>query len=375
MNTPHAESVPNLDTWKTSGFALAVLLLLAGLSAGTADAPLAYPISPVTLWDLTREADLVVLADVTDITNTEVPAATPMRDTPSSSRTFGAGAIAHLHVREVWKGETGNSSGTIEVAFEPNLICPAPPRYVAGKTTVAFLAKPEAGKADGGAADVAPAGVPWHTVALSYGTHYPAAGEIADYRDRVREARDLLARRSVPEADRLDWLVRAASRRATRWDGLYELMPQGDSLHSYYDQTLDARVGKARLTPAQYQTLAVGFVAQPSIDRTLPMFLALFNGRPHHALDRAAMGAVERILLSDRAPWWIGEAMTLLLRRLGDPAPEVRLAPLGDTFDDKDMRTIRDIWSRAKSELGLPDIPAVPDSNLEVGGVGANTPS
>jgi hypothetical protein len=156
---------------------------------------------------------------------------------------------------------------------------------------------------------------------------------------------------------------------------LYELMPQGDSLHSYYDQTLDARVGKARLTSTQYETLAMGFVAQPSADRTLPMFLTLFNGRPHHALDRAAMGAVERILLSDRAPWWIGEAMTLLLRRLGDPAPEVRLAPLGDTFDDKDMRTIRDIWSRAKSELGLPDIPAVPDSNLEVGGVGANTPS
>jgi hypothetical protein len=105
------------------------------------------------------------------------------------------------------------------------------------------------------------------------------------------------------------------------------------------------------------------------------MFLALFNGRPQHALDRAAMGALERVLLSDRAPWWIGEAMTVLLRRLGDPAPESRLAPLGDTFDDKDMRTVRDIWSRAKSELGLPDVPAVPDANIEVGRVGANTPS
>jgi hypothetical protein len=119
----------------------------------------------------------------------------------------------------------------------------------------------------------------------------------------------------------------------------------------------------------------MGFVAQPSVDRTLPMFLALFAGRPHHALDRASMAALEGVLLRDEPPWWIGEAMGLLLRRLGDPAPETRLAPLGDTFDDKDPRTVREVWSRAKTELRLPEVPALPGIPVEVWGVGSNTPS
>jgi hypothetical protein len=87
------------------------------------------------------------------------------------------------------------------------------------------------------------------------------------------------------------------------------------------------------------------------------------------------MAALEGVLLRDEPPWWIGEAMALLLRRLGDPAPEARLAPLGDTFDDKDARTVREVWSRAKTELGLPEVPAVPGMPVEVWGVGSNTPS
>jgi hypothetical protein len=88
------------------------------------------------------------------------------------------------------------------------------------------------------------------------------------------------------------------------------------------------------------------------------MMLSLFEGRPHHALDRAAMASVEPVLLSDPPPWWIDEALKLLLRRLGDPAPEARLAPLGGTFNDKDARTVREIWARAKADLGLPHVPA-----------------
>jgi hypothetical protein len=299
--------------------ALTATLLLVSPAPG----PLAYPITPVTLWGLTSEADLVVLADITEVTEADETAGTPLRDAPSSSRIGGPGSIAHLRIREVWKGE---APGAIRIEFDPNYLCPAP-------------------------------------------------ADIGDYRDRVREARDLMARSPVPEPDRLAWLVRAASRRATRWDGLYDLMPQGDSLHSSYDQQIDDRPGSARLTDTQYQTLAMGFVEQPSVDRTLPMILSLFADRPHHALDRAAMAAVERLLLADEPPWWIGEAMGLLLRRLGDPAPETRLAPLGDTFDDKDMRTVREIWARAKVELGLPEVPAAPGTPAEVGGVGSNTPS
>jgi len=345
-----------MNARRSSLVALTATLFISFLG-GPANEPVAYPITPVPLWGLIEEADLVVLADVADVTEAAETGGTSLRDAPSASRIGGPGSIAHLRVREVWKGE---APGVVRVEFDPNYLCPVPPRYVAGKTVVAFLTGEEG---------------TWATVALSYGTHYPAQGEIGDYWDRVREAVTLMSRPPVPEAERLDWLVRAASRRATRWDGLYELMPRGDSLHSSYDQKLDGRVGNAQLTDTQYQTLAMGFVEQPSVDRTLPMVLALFAGRPHHALDRAAIAALEGVLLRDQPPWWIGEAMGLLLQRLGDPAPEARLAPLGDTFADKDMRLVREIWSRAKADLGLPEVPAVQGIPVEVWGVGSNTPS
>jgi hypothetical protein len=197
--------------------------LFFALLGSPSDGPLAYPITPVPLWGLIEEADLVVLAEVADVTEAAETGGTSLRDAPSSSRMGGPGSIAHLRVREVWKGE---APGVVPVAFDPNYLCPAPPRYVTGKTVVAFLTREDG---------------TWATVALSYGTHYPAQGEIGDYRDRVREAVTLMSRSSVPEAERLDWLVRAASRRATRWDALYELMPSADSLHSSYVQKLDVR--------------------------------------------------------------------------------------------------------------------------------------
>lgn len=335
-----------------------LIALIALFLLGSPDPnPLAYPISPVTLWGLTSEATLVVIADITEVSEATETGGTSLRDAPSASRRGGAGAIAHLRIREAWKGE---AAGTIEVAFDPNYICPAPPVYVAGKTVVAFLSRD---------------GERWHTVALSYGTHYPAPADIGDYRDRVREAADLQSRRRLPESERIDWQVRAAARRATRWDGLYELVPRGDSLHSFYDRKLDQRAGSAKLTDAQYRALTTGFIEQPSVDRTLPMFLSLLEGRPNHAFDRAAIAALERVLLADEPPWWIGEAMAPLLRRLGDPAPEARLAPLGDTFDDKDRFAVRAIWARAKADLGLPEIPAAPMAPAEIWGVGSNTPS
>ena len=166
-----------MDARGFSLLALTTLLFLGSPDPG----PFAYPISPVTLWGLTSEATLVVLADIPAVTEATETGGTALRDAPSSTRRGGAGAIAHLRVREAWKGA---ASGTIEVAFDPNYICPAPPVYVAGKTVVAFLT------ADG---DL------WRTVALSYGTHYPAPAdgdtsvpdELANYPARSRGAKNL----------------------------------------------------------------------------------------------------------------------------------------------------------------------------------------
>jgi hypothetical protein len=320
----------------------------------------AYPITPVTLWDLLTGSQVVVLADVGAVTDCW---AKDDEDPPAACHGLRGDAIAMLRVREIWKkteSVADSDLASLLVRYEAHMICPAPPRYEPGKLVIAFLRQGGSG---------------WETVALSYGTLYPAVNEVEVYRSLIKEAQRLQASPPVPRQAQLDWLVVAASRRATRWQGIYELLPRADSLHSSYDGDLERRTGTEGLTSEQYQALARGFAEEPSTDRTLPMFLALFEGRPSHALDRAAMGAVERLLLEDKAPWWIGEALGPLLRRLGDSMVENRLRPLGDPFDDKDMTKVRDIWKRAKTDLDLPDMPPAAMDPREVGRVGSDTPS
>ena len=69
-------------------------LLLVGAVLLAAPSLGAYPIPPVTLWQLTAEADLIVVARVAAV---ESP--------PNPGKNFAfEGDIARLHVLEVWKG-------------------------------------------------------------------------------------------------------------------------------------------------------------------------------------------------------------------------------------------------------------------------------
>ena len=316
-----------------------------------------YPISPVPLWELTEEADLIVLGDVTVVEERFEESANSGDDNTSTIRAHFPEAMARIMVREVWKGEAG---AEVEVAFDPNYICPAPARYVPEKLVAAFLSRGED---------------EWYTVGLSYGTLYPGAGEIGDLRDRVQEAIALQKTGVVDPRDRVAWHVRAAVHPATRWHGLYGLKPSGDSLHYYYDSKIGVRAVEPQLTNVEFEAIARGFVERPSLDRTLPMILALFEGRPHHALDRAAIAAVEGVLVRDRTPWWIGEALELLLSRLGDPDPKARLQPLEEATREDSTQLVREIWAGAKRDLLLPVIPAARSYSVEVGGTGENTPS
>jgi len=316
-----------------------------------------YPISPVPLWELTEEAELIVLGEVTEVNESTDAGERSLRNAPSSTRIGGPGSMARIAVREVWKGEAG---AQVEVSFDPNYICPAPPRYVPGKTVAAFLTRD---------------GDRWYTVGLSYGTLYPAAADVGDFRARIQEAVRLQRAGVEDPRERVAWHVRAAARPATRWHGLYGLRPSSDSLHYFYDGKVGVRAAEVELTAADFDTIARGFIERPSLDRTLPMILALFEGRPHHALDRAAIAAVEGVLLRDEMPWWIGETLERLLRRLGDPDPKARLGPIGDLDDEKSTRVVREIWAGAKRDLLLPEIPAAPSNPVEIWGTGENTPS
>ena len=140
---------------------------------------LGYPIPPQTLWELTENANLIVVAKVETVVNLD-------REDPEVDS--WADARTQLAVREVWKGA---ETETVEVAFGPHLVCPAPPRYVEGKTVLAFLRR------DNGV---------WTTVGLSYGTLYPDADELDDFREVVKSALTL-QRDGVKGDAKLEWLT------------------------------------------------------------------------------------------------------------------------------------------------------------------------
>lgn len=326
---------------------LALLLLLAGSPSG------AYPIRPVPLWDLVDRADRIVLAQVME--EIEVPAPdVQLEGAPSATFLGGPGSLARLGVRETWKGAAEDE---VRVIYAGNLICPAPPRYETGRTVLAFLRQTEDG---------------WRTVGLSYGTLYPAAGEVDDFREMVKEAIRL---QGTPPtiSERRNWLVEAASRPGTRWHGLYELVPGVDRLHSYYDPERRP-AAKTFLSHDQLAKIAAGFIGSPPTDRTLPMALAVLRSHRDPDLDEAAVSAVEALLRRDQPPWWIGDVLEEVLLRYGDRHPRERLAPLGGPFEEIDPKVLRRIWRGARKELLIPRVAPAKDPPLEVWGVGPNTP-
>jgi hypothetical protein len=314
----------------------------------------AYPIPPVTLWDLVEKADTIVLATV----ESEHPI-----DKGADDRSW-TDTIAELSVAESWKGKPDKR---IEVPYPAHLICPAPPRYENGLTVLAFLARDEKGA--------------YQTVGFSYGTLYPELPEVPLFRELVRRAEtaQALADAGARETARVDWLVRAASAPATRWHGLYALAPAADAVHSYYDGRKQRSI---TLTPAQLDSLARAFVASPVVDVSLPMMLKVLSGHADAAVDETAVAAVDTVLDFKRPPYWTPELVALTLQRLGKTLPGIRRVrkktdlgsdPLlgGSDFDAPKMRSrwaeVRKAQPFARRTLDLPP-------NSGVGRTGPSTP-
>ncbi|MCP3140835.1 hypothetical protein [Pyxidicoccus xibeiensis] len=285
-----------VDVRHRSSRCLILVLVLTLASLPRAEA---FPINPQTLWELTAEAELVVWADVD-----EVVAAPRDRSAEKKPRFTLDGEIARLHVREVWKG-SARQDERLEVRFDSRLVCPAPPRYEPGLAVVAFLRRHE-GK--------------WFTVALSYGTRYPTSRDEADaYRrvvTRAAQAQERTAGKAANlKAAQTDWQVLAASHPATRWDGLYALVPEADEHHAWFDSRAPRG---ASLSPEQREQLARGFVEHPPLDRALPMMLMALRGHASKEVDGVAARALETVLDGEEVPHWAGLAFNLLRERLGE---------------------------------------------------------
>jgi hypothetical protein len=315
-----------------------------------------YPIPPSTLWSLATEADLVVLATVEEDGREAHAAKADEADEESFDWTP---ARAKLAVREVWKGQAGRE---IVVAYSPNLICPAPARFEEGQTVLAFL---------GWDADK----TLWYVPELSYGTLYPREGEIGIHRRLVEQALFLQRNRLAQNGPPLEWLAEAAAARGTRWHGLYGLAARFDRLHSFYDRESGQYDLSLFLSKAAIERIVNGFVDEPSADVTFVMMLGLLAGEPSESFDRAALGIFEGLLQRESAPYWIADALRLLLERFAEQKIDGRLARLGaEEFSTPAVDEVRKVWSEAKLDLALPDVaPIVPEPDA-VWGVGGTTP-
>ncbi|MCP3061958.1 hypothetical protein LXT21_24550 [Myxococcus sp. K38C18041901] len=333
----------------------------------------AYPIAPMTLWELTLEAELIVWAEVEAVTTRT------FEDYDAYKLSGFEEGVARLRVLEVWKG-TAHPDERVEVAYSPSMNCPAPPRYVQGLPVVAFLTRWNG---------------TWSTVGLSYGTRYPTSNDEAQaYRRLVELAVKAQAEASpsVPYREDeqalasapMDWEVLAASHPATRWDGLFRLVPSGDVVRDFYVSGVDRSV---RLSPAQRETLARGFVAQPPLDRSLPMLLLPLRGHASAEVDVAAARALETVLMVSGPTRWALLAFDLLRERHGErlvarviPDEEVvrrawaSAQQGGVGAGSKDVLSLQEEWRRFKQRRRMtPKLLPLPVEPT-VAGVGGETP-
>jgi len=380
----------------------------------------AYPIPPVTLWSLVEQADVVVLARVERVEPGE-----PRTEEDMMNGDFFDRDIAVLRVLETWKGE---EMAEIRVTFGAGVICPAPPRFQIGEVVLAFLergktttrrvaeasaqwegerlrrtpeekAAEEAERIEAGWTPPTPeeeaeqrakseqsfrkfvawAAGRWFTVGLSYGTLYPAEEDRPAFRDLVAQAARLQAAGKVEPADRREWLVSAAERRATRWQGLYELAPKTDKFHYFYDRGRREDADEP-LTGEELARLGAGFVREPSVDSTLAMLLGLLAPYPDAQVDRAAAATIETALEKRPRAWWLPDAMARTLERFGDADPKHRLTrdnvdcggePVCEWVDPE---TLPGIWQQARRDLGIPAVAKIEVPERRVFGVGGETP-
>ncbi|MGH9868100.1 MAG: hypothetical protein ACREAA_08055 [Candidatus Polarisedimenticolia bacterium] len=130
---------------------LAALPLLAFLPSG-----MRWRAAGEPLWDQVRASELVVLADVIEVSD------------DCSNMPEGTDRVAHLRVLEAWKGQ---APGLLQVPFNDYLLWPPPPRYRPGETVVAFLRRD---------------GRSWTTVGMGAGALEPTPSAISELRARVR---------------------------------------------------------------------------------------------------------------------------------------------------------------------------------------------
>lgn len=180
------------------------------LSLIAMQASAAYPIEPRPLRRLIAESEYIVIGHVIGI-----------EKLMKADNALDANTVASIRIQEVLKGTIPDP--VVDVAYNPNYICPAPPHFEANTDVVVFLNRRKG---------------TWYVHALSYGVKMLSASGLAAYRSRIIEMREILAIKDsyTQFFETVEWLVKCVEHPETRWEGTYELSPQSDFM-SYYART------------------------------------------------------------------------------------------------------------------------------------------
>ena len=170
----------------------------------------AYPISHKTLRKLVSESQYIIVGYVVNTF-----------DKKKDKDDWGF-KIARIAVLENLQGEI--KKDTIELEFNPNMICPAPARYFDSTYVIAFLDKDKKSSK-------------FYTHALNYGSKTLKKDEIDIYKLRILEIQQILkiSNKENQFSETVEWLVKCTENETTRWEGTFELSPESNFM-SYYSQ-------------------------------------------------------------------------------------------------------------------------------------------
>ena len=195
----------------------------------------AYPIPPRPLRQLVIESEYIIIGYVVKTFDKK------RNEGDLSSR------VARIAVLENLQGNI--IKDTIEINFNPNMVCPSPDNYFDSTYVISFVKKDtKSGK--------------FYTHALSYGAKTLEKDEIEIYKQRISEIQQIL---KIPKTEKqktetVEWLVKCAENEPTRWEGTYELSPERDFMSDYSQnkmqdfKTMINNDQKARLKKALLNT-------------------------------------------------------------------------------------------------------------------------
>lgn len=252
-----------------------------------------------SLWELTRDSSVVVLARV------EQPGAV----------TAKGRSVARLRVKETWKG---GPVSTLEVRFSPDVACPNPPSYRVGEDVIAFLTP-------GTDPDT------WVTVASAEGARYARSdSELAAIKAAVLHAT------SLPAEAKTQWALQAFESPSTRHDAALVL---GGVANPLAWRTIGGPAPVV-LPKTTLAALEASFIRNPTQDNTLISSMVLLRTQRTQQLNAAFANSINTITNTANPPDWLPVAVSLYEERLHP------LRPIARTLSPEAML---EEWSRRRT--------------------------